>query len=190
MKEKLFHNWKSILWGLIPIAIIAIVFALPIKTVAVENTESYWDTETVQEPYTVQEAYTDTEVYTETETKTETIFDSYLAGGKTQTFTVDKPGTTVSVYVQDYPYYYSSSPLYVVCDDYMDSCDFWPYYYYGRGQTRLNIKISYPEEVIKERAVTKYRDVTRYREVTKEVLKEKTVTDYVKVSIWKYLFMS
>ena len=187
MKQRIKGNWKYILWAVIPLAVIAIIFALPIKTVAVEKTESYWDKETVQEPYTVQESYSDTEIYTETETKTDTIYDSYIAGGKTQTFVVDKPGTTVSVLVQDYPYY-SSYPYYLFCDD-LNSCEIWPYYY-GGSQTRLNIKISYPEDVIKERVVTKYRDVTKYREVTQDVLKERTVTEYIKVSIWKYLFMS
>jgi len=43
--------------------------------------------------------------------------------------------------------------------------------------------------VTKYRTVTKYRDVIEYRDVPTQVLKERTVTQYVRMSIWEYLFM-
>ena len=69
-------NWRAILWGLIPIVVIAIVFAIPVKTVAVEATETYWDTEMKSEPYDATEEYTGTESYIVTEVQTETIYNS------------------------------------------------------------------------------------------------------------------
>lgn len=181
-------NWKFIVWGLAPIAILAIVFALPLKTVPVEATETYWDTEMRSEPYTVSESYTDVEPYTATETRTETVYDSYVYPSSwSHTFKVDKADSTVSINFHGYSYY--PQYYYITCpDDEVSSCRIWPYHYWGGGQARVIIKVSYPEEVTKSRTVTKYRDVTKYREVPTQVLKERTVTEYVKMSIWGYLF--
>ena len=177
--------------ALAPITIIAIIFALPLKTVPIQVTESYWDTEIKRQPYTVSESYTDTEPYTTTETRTETIYDSYIyTGNWSHTFKVDKPDSTVTINIQGYYYPYVYTITCPVCPDDEDSiCCPYPYFYYpAGGQGRVVIKVSYPEEVIKYRTVTKYRDVTKYREVTTPVLKERTVTKYVKASIWSYLF--
>jgi hypothetical protein len=182
-------HWKTLLFSLIPVAIVAIVFAIPLKTVPVQTTEQYWDTETVQEPYTVTESYTDTETYTDTEIRTEEIFNSYIyTGSWEKTIEVDKPGSTVTFKLQGYPYY---QPLYYFnCPEDSGSCYPWSYFsYYEFNPVRAIVNMSYPEEVTKERTVTKYRDVTKYREVTTRVLKERTVTEYIKVSIWRYLFM-
>ena len=183
-------KWKPLVWGLAPIAILAIVFALPVKTVPVQTTETYWDVEMKSEPYTVSESYTEAEPYTTTETRTDTVYDSYVYPSSwSYDFQVDKPGSTVSVDVQGYSYYPHTS--YVTCPDGdLSSCRIWPYYYGGWGgsQTKVVIKLSYPEEVTKHRTVTKYRDVTKYREVPTQVQKERTVTEYVKMSIWAYLF--
>ncbi len=182
-------NWITIAWGLIPIVILAIVFAIPLKTVAIQTTEMYWDTELIEEPYTVTESYRDTEEYITTETRTETIYDSNIYSSKTQTFQVDNPGSIVTVSVTGSPYYYYPQ-TYMIYDDDGDAIyRFLPFSYYG-GAVRLNIELSYPEEVTRERTVTKYRDVTKYREVPTQVQKERISTEYVKMSIWKYLFMS
>lgn len=186
-------NWKPIALGLAPIAILAIVFALPIKTVPVQTTETYWDTEMKSEPYTVSESYTEEEPYTATETRTETVYDSYVYSGNwSHTFEVDRANSTVSVEFLGYSYYPYYSQYYISCPgDDVSSCSIWPYYYYGGwggGQAKAIIKVSYPEEVTKYRTVTKYRDVTQYREVPTQVQKERTVTEDVRMSIWAYLF--
>ena len=186
-------NWRPIAWGLAPIAILAIIFALPIKTVPVQTTETYWDTEMKSEPYTVSESYTEEEPYTATETRTETVYDSYVYPSSwSHTFEVDRANSTVSVEFRGYSYYPYYSQYYTSCPgDDLSSCSIWPYYYYGGwggGQAKVIIKVSYPEEVTKYRTVTKYRDVTQYREVPTQVQKERTVTQDVKMSIWAYLF--
>ena len=180
-------NWKLIAWGLTPIAIMAIVFALPLKTVPVQTTETYWDTEMRSEPYTVSETYTDTEPYMATETHTETVYDSYVYPSSwSYTFKVDKADSTVSIKCHGYSY--CCQPYFVIYSANVSPYyRFWPYDYWG-GQARVNIEVSYPEEVTKYRTVTKYRDVTKYREVQTQVLKERTVTEYMKMPIWGYLF--
>lgn len=188
------NHWKPIVIGLAPIALLAIIFALPIKTVPVQVTETYWDTELKSQPYTVTESYTEEEPYRVTETRTSTIFDGYIyPSGWSYTFTVDKPGTvTISIqgYTYPYPVYY-----YVRCpdgDNNDTNCHIWPrfydWYWWGTGQARAVIKLTYPEEVTKFRPVTKYREVTKYHQVPTPVLKERTVTKEVKMSIWAYLF--
>ena len=182
------NNWKFIVGGLITITILAIIFALPIRTTPVQTTETYWDTEMKTEPYTVSENYTEVEPYATTETRTETVYDSYVnTSSWSHSFKVDKLDSTVSINISGYSYPYVYS---ITCpDDDITGCRIWPYFYYGGGgQGKVTIKVSYPEEVTKSRTVTKYRDVTKYREVSTQVLKEKTVTEYVKMSIWGYLF--
>ena len=181
-------NWRAILWGLIPIVVIAIVFAIPVKTVAVETTETYWDTEMKSEPYDATEEYTGTESYIVTEVQKEIIYNSYIYPGKEQTFEIDKPGSAVTVSVQGYPYYsYSYSSPYVIYDDGDPHYYLWPSQPWG-GQGKIKIELSYPEDVVKERTVTKVRNVVKYREVPVQVQKEKSVTEYKKMSIWGYLF--
>jgi hypothetical protein len=186
--EKLNAGKWLIISALVPIVIIAVVFAVPFKTVPVQETESYWATEMKEEAYTVMEDYTTTELYQETETKSETVYDSYLTAGNSYTFEVDKPDSTVTVKMSDYPYggYYAS---YVVVDDTNPYYfRYWPNYYWD-SRAKVLITLSYPEQVTREKLVTKQRDVVKYREVPTEVLKERTTTKYVKMSIWHYLFM-
>lgn len=182
-------NWKPIVWGLIPVVILAIAFALPIKTVSVEKTEQYWDTEMKKEPYTVSESYTTVEPYTATETRAETIHDAYAyLGNWSHDFEVNNANSIVSIEIHGYAYYPGGYRIICPGGD-VDSCAIWPYsYYWGSGQSKVTVKVTYPEEVTKYKTVTKYRDVTKYREVQTRVLKERTVTENIKMSIWAYLF--
>ncbi len=195
VKKQLQNNWKPILWGLIPIVIIAIIFALPIKTVPIKVTESYWDTEMKTEPYTVTETYTDTEPYTAVETKTETLYDAYINTVNWEhSFQINDAGATVSIVLSGYyPYSYDyyTYPLVVYSTNTTSAIRFWPYPYYPSwgGRSKVIVKTSYPVEVTKQREVTKVRDVVKYREVPSQVLKERIITKYVKTSIWGYLFM-
>ena len=179
------NNWKQFTWGLAPLAIIAIVFAFPLKTVPVYTTETYYETEIVSQPYTINESYTRVEPYTMTESRTETVYDSYVSGSWSHTFEVDKPDATITVEFDGYSYH----PQYIVFrpQDGEPAYRFWPYDYWG-SQTRATIKVSYPEEVLKYKTITGYRDVTKYREVSTEVLKKRTATENIKMSIWGYLF--
>ena len=187
MKSFIQGNWKFIAWGLSPLAILAIILALPLKTVPVQVTETYWDTELKKEPYATSENYTEVEPYITTETRTETVYDSYVYPSSwSYTFKVDKANSSVYINGQGYAYY----PQYYVI--YPDSESpvyrFWPYYWGGDGQSKVTITVTYPEEVTKHRTVTKYRDAIKYREVSSPVQKERTSTKYVKISIWGYLF--
>ena len=177
--------------GLMPLVVIAFIFALPLKTVDIQKTETYWDVEMRNEPYTTTEAYTDTEPYTTTETYTKTVQDPWVYS---------------PYYNNNYSPYYS--PYYSGCYSCggigCSSCPspYWPhsgnttaYHPYPYWQSYYNPyyyqqrTVTDTREVVKYRTVTKYREVTRFREVPTKVLKERIVTEHIRVSIWQYLFM-
>lgn len=204
-----FGNWlktnlKIILAVVIPLAVIAIVFALPLKETAIPITESYWDTEMRTENYTTTETYTEMEAYITSETRTDTIYNQAVGYGSwNKTFTVDHPGATVSIDVTNYGGPYYSSRYYIYSDNYSPYWGSYPYgsywgsgYYpwdgywggWGGSQSIATIKVTYPEEVTKYRPVTKTREVVKYREVPTQVRKERTVMQNVRMSIWESLF--
>ena len=61
MSSRIWGNLNASKWfivsAIVPIIIVAVIFAIPFKTVPVEETETYWATEMVQEEYTVTEPY-------------------------------------------------------------------------------------------------------------------------------------
>jgi hypothetical protein len=190
-KETIITNKWYYISAVIPLVIIAIIFALPLKTVEVQKTETYWDVEMKSEPYTTTEAYTETEPYTVTETYTKAATDPWVYSPPYN-------------YPYPYPYYYDPCvygncpvPSYPSCPPYnwgpysgntTAYCPpYWPTRYYPYNSYPRTVTDT--REVTKYRTVTKYRDVTKYREVPTKVLKERTVTEQVRVSIWQYLFM-
>lgn len=184
-------NWKYIACSLAPLALIGIVFSLPLKTVAVQVEENYWDTELRKQSYTITESYEVLEPSVTTEIRTETVYDSTVSrSGGSYSFKIKNPDTTVDVSWEGYyPYYPLVLRWYPGDSTDLDQCCcyFTPYSYYW-GNPRLVIKITYPESVTTYNKVTKSKDVTRYIDVPTPVLKTKTVTEYHKISIWSYLF--
>jgi hypothetical protein len=189
-------HWKLIVAAAAPILIIAIIFSLPLKTVPVPVTETYWETEMKVESYVTTETYTDMEPYITTESRMETIVNQPVGyGGWSQSFTIDKPDTTVYIDVKSYGGGWYSPRFIVIGDNHSPYYSPWsswsPWYwdnYYGGGQSWATVRITYPEQVTKYRPVSKTREVTKYREVPTQVRKEKTVTQYVKMSMWESMF--
>jgi hypothetical protein len=194
------NNWKVIALGLAPVVILVIIFALPLKIVPIQTTETYMDTELQQQPYTDIETYEESEPYVTTETMSRTVYDSTVSSsGWSYSFTVDQPGTTVNISTSGGTYYnpYYYQPFYIITDNVTPYPPYFPYfnnyYWWGdpgySGRTKVTIQVSYPEEVTRYRTVTKTREVTRYHEVPVEVEKERTTTKWVQMSIWQYLFL-
>ena len=190
-KGMLKSNWKPILCGLSPFLLLCIVFALPLKLVAVQTTEKYWTSELQPQPYVEQETYTDVEQYVTASEESSTVFDSYVSYVWSYAFKVPETDAMVKINLQGLPYYYYTQPYYYIDeDDYI--IRFPPYYGayydgYAAGQ-KVSIKVVYPEGITRQRVVTKTRDVTRYRDVAVEVQKERVVTRYVRMPVWQYLF--
>ncbi len=183
-------NWKYIVCCLAPLAIVAIIFALPIKTIAIQVEENYWDTELKQYAYTAAESFEVLEPLTTEVIRSETVYDSVVpTADGSYSFKVKAPDTLVDINWQDYYYGY---PWVLRWNSY-NSSEPDPYRYfipnnYYWGNARLTIKITYPESITTYNKVTKSKDVTRYIDVPTPVLKTKTLTEYKKISIWSYLF--
>jgi hypothetical protein len=189
VREVVNMNKWNVISGLIPLIILAAIFALPIKTVPVQTTESYWDIEMRSEPYTETEAYTESEPYTTTETYQRSVYapNYYPYNYPYNNYPYNYPyygyggiSPTDNVKCQGYP------PYCVACSgDELASCRIWsPATYYVASPR----SITDTREVVKYRTVTKYRDVTKYHQVPTKVLKERTVAQQVRMSVWEYLF--
>jgi hypothetical protein len=198
IKSFVLKHLKLILAVAIPVVIIAIIFAIPFLTVAVPVTEKYWETVIQTEPYTDTETYTDMEAYVTTETRTETVVNQAVGyGGWTQSFKVAKADSTVTIEVNNYGggYY---QPRYFIMGDNNHSPFYspgspWSSWYggwdnWGGGQSWATVRVNYPEEVTKFRPAIKTREVTRYREVPTQVMKERTVIENVRMSVWQSMF--
>ena len=202
IKSFVLKHYRILLTVFIPVAVVAVIFAIPFLTVAVPVTESYWDTVMKTETYTDNETYTDSEAYVTTETRTDTVVNQAVGyGGWTQSFKVAKADSTVTIEVNNYGgggYY--APRYYVVGDNYSPYYSPWspfspwsPWYgggwdNFGSGQSWATVRVSYPEDVTKYRPVTKTREVTKYRDVPTQVLKDRTTIQNVKMSIWQSIF--
>lgn len=197
IKTFVLKHLKIILAVAISLAVIAIIFAIPLLTVSMPVKESYWETVMKTEPYPATETYTDQEAYVTTETRTETLVNQAVGyGGWTQSFKVARADSTVTIEVNNYGGGYYQPRYFVIGDagnPYYSPWSPWPSPYagydtWGGGQSWATVRVNYPEEVTKYRPVTKTREVTKYREVPTQVLKERTVVQDVKMSIWQSIF--
>ena len=180
------------------IILICIIFSIPMKTVSYEVVEPYTVTEMESEPYTVNEPYEEEELVE----KTKVLFDETRLSvplGINIPFEVDKPDTTLNVYfsspVQG-AFYIFTSASHILYEQYGERGDFELQLPEGTYTGRFSENHSWSEEIYIRMTLkwtetekkTLYREVTRYREVPVEVEKQKTRTEYKKVSMWKSLF--
>jgi hypothetical protein len=180
------------------IIIICIIFSLPLKTISYDVVEPYTVTEMKSEPYTVNEPYTEEELVE----KTEVVFDEKRLSvplGINIPFEVDKPDTTLTVHfsspVQG-AFYIFSSASHLLYEQYGERGDFEMQLPVGTYTGRFSENTSWSEEIYIRMTLkwteteekTLYREVTKYREVPVQVEKQRTTTEYKKVSLWVALF--
>jgi hypothetical protein len=180
------------------VIVICIVFSVPMKTISYDVVETYTVTEMKSEPYTVEEPYTEEELVK----KSKVIFDETRLSvplGINIPFEIEKPDTTLTVHfsspVQG-AFYIFSSASHLLYEQYGETGSFEMQLPPGTYTGRFSENFSWSEEIyirmtlkwteIEEK--TLYREVTRYREVPVEVEKQKTRTEYKKVSLWISLF--
>ncbi|MCJ7655887.1 MAG: hypothetical protein MUO97_11445, partial [Dehalococcoidia bacterium] len=90
------NNWQPFVAGIIAgFILVAIIFALPLKTVSTETTETYYATEIKQEPYTVSEPYATSEVYEQTKVFADGFY-KVVPSGIVVPFYVDKPNARLN----------------------------------------------------------------------------------------------
>ncbi len=84
-------SWKPFVAGIVTAFVLtAIIFALPLKVISTETTETYYVTEMKQEPYTVSESYVAEEVYEKTKVFADGFY-KVVPSGIIIPFYIDKP---------------------------------------------------------------------------------------------------
>ena len=189
--------WKVAAICLASIIVVSAIFAIPLKTVPYQTTETYYDTEMKRESYVVDEPY----VTEELREKSETIFDGIrivVPGGVDIYFYVDKPDVRLAARFEcPIPggfYVYSSSGR-IIYEELGAQGAFEIPLPEGKYKARFRESAMWGEQVYIRLAikwteieeVTVHKEVTEYREVPMQVEKQRTVTRYEKVSIWEWL---
>jgi hypothetical protein len=192
-------NWKPfVAGGIFCLVLIALVFALPVKTVTTSTMESYYITELKQESYTVTEPY----MVEEVQEQTRTIADGYYPSvplGISFPFTVQESnahlvgsynnpftGTFKVIALPNkivWEHLGSRGEIDVMLPEGEYTAVFQENIMWGQDCS-IHLAIQWLEPF----EATRYREVTKYRDVPVQVEKQRTVITQEKVSLWKYLF--
>ena len=197
--EGIKDNWQFLVAGiLVGFALIAIIFALPLKTVSTETTEIYYVTEMKEEPYSVQQPYTTEEVHEKTEILIDGLY-KIVPGGVVVPFYIDKPDARLVGEFEN-----PISGMFVIIDarnhiiweklgsrgtiDYPIS--------EGKYKAKFREDVMWSEDCYilltmkwsEVEQVTKYKEVTEYREIAVQIEKQRTTIKQDRISIWKHIF--
>ena len=180
------------------VVIMAIVFAVPLKTIRSERTETYYQTEIKQQSYTVNEPY----VAEEVQERTAMLVDGYYISspaGITVPFSVDRPDAVLTV-AFDNPFTGTFAivrqPNLVIWQTRGSvgetELELAPGDYIARFRETMmwgqDCYIYVAQKWSETEQVTQYREVTEYREVPVQIERERTVVDEEKVSLWQHIF--
>ena len=191
------NAWKVAAICLASIIVVSVIFAIPLKTVPYQTTETYYDTEMKRESFVVDEPHVTEELHE----KSETICDGFctvVPGGVDIHFYVDKPDVRLAAKFEcPIPggfYIYSSSGR-IIYEELGAQGAFEIPLPEGRYKARFRESVMWGEQVYirlvikwtETEEVTVYKEVTKYREVPVQVEKQRTVTRHEKVSMWEWL---
>ena len=198
-KQERIVRWRFLLTGLAAaILLTCIVFSIPLKDLPYEVQYTYYDSEIKKEPYTVTEPYIAEELHQ----NTKILFDDFrivIPAGVNIPFNIDKPGAVLMAYFENSVpggLYIYSSVNHIVFEKLGDRGNFEISLPEGNYRALFRENLLWGEHVYvflamkwnEMEKVTKYREVIRYRETPVIVEKKRTVTEYQKVSLWKYIF--
>ena len=197
-KDKPF-DWKSFVAGVIAaLALTAIVFALPLKVISTETTETYHVTEMQQEAYSVSEPY----VTEETQEKTEVFADGFytvVPGGIIIPFSIDKPeARLVGRFENPIPGSFAIITVTnrILWEKLGSRSDIDLSLPPGQYRARFQENVMWGEDCYvyltmkwtETQQVTKYKEITEYREVPVQVEKQRTIIQQHRISIWGQIF--
>jgi hypothetical protein len=193
------YHCKIVIAGIIVVlAVVAIVFTLPIITITNETTQIEYSIEMSQESYVENEPLITTELVEKTKVIATGLY-KVVPSGVIIPFSIEKVGSTLVGQFDN-----SIPGTYTVLSDIKRiiwetkgakgtvNLPLPPGNYYARfredvmwgEECRLHLAIQWSE--IEQ--VTRYQQVVKYREVPNQVEKQKTVTTEDKISVWKHLF--
>jgi hypothetical protein len=180
------------------LVLIAIVFALPLRTITTETIETYYVTEIEQEAYSVSEPYITEEVYE----KTEVFADGFymvVPSGIIIPFNIDKPNAQlVGQFENPIPGSFAiiTSANRILWETLGNRGDIDLPLSQGKYLARFRENVMWGEDCYiylemkwtEVQEVTKYKEITKYREVPVDVEKQRTVVKQDRISIWEQIF--
>ena len=192
-------NWKPFVGGIITAFIfIAIVFALPLKVISTEITETYYVTEMQQETYSVSEPYLTEEVYENTEVFADGFY-TVVPSGVIIPLNINKPEANL---VGRFENPFSGSFVIlntanrIIWESLGNRGNIDLPLSQGQYRARFQESAMWGEECYiylamkwtEIQQVTKYKEITQYREVPVQVEKQRTVVKQNRISIWEQIF--
>ena len=192
-------KWKLFVAGIIAaFVLIAIVFALPLKIISTEITETYYATETKQEAYTVSEPHLTEEV----QEKIEVFADGFykvIPSGITIPFNIDKPDAELVAKFENPisgSFIIITTPRRIIFETYGSRGDINLLIPPGQYLARFQESVMWGEDCYiylavkwtETQQVTKYNEITKYRDVPVQVEKQRTIVKKDGISIWEQIF--
>ncbi len=192
-------NWKPFIAGVIAgFVLLAIIFALPLKVISTEITETYYITEIKQEPYTVSEPYVAEEVYEKTKVFADGFY-KVVPSGIIVPFGIDKPDARlVGKFENPIPgsFVIITATNRIIWETFGTrgniDLPLSPTQYRAKFQENVmwgeDCYIYLTMKWTETQQVTKYKETTKYREVPIQVEKQRTVTKQERISVWQQIF--
>ena len=193
------YDWKSFVAGIAAtLILIAIVFALPLKVITTETTETYYVTEMKQEAYSASEPYVTEEAYE----KTNVIADGFytvIPSGIIIPFNIDKPDAKlVGRFENPIPgsFVIITAANRILWEKLGTQSNIDLALPQGQYRARFQENVMWGEDCYihleikwtETQQVTKYRETTEYREVPVQVEKQRTIIKQDRISIWEQIF--
>ena len=180
------------------LVLIAIVFALPLRTISTETIETYYVTEMKQEAYSVSEPYITEEIYEKTEVFADGFY-KVVPSGIIIPFNIDKPNAQlVGQFENPIPGSFAiiTSANRILWEALGSRSDIDLPLSQGKYLARFLESAMWGEDCYiylemkwtEVQEVTKYKEITKYREVPVQVEKQRTVVKQYRISIWEQIF--
>ena len=192
-------NWKPLVGGIITaVVLIAIIFALPLKVVSTETTETYYVTEMKQEAYSVSEPYVTEEVYEKTEVFADGFY-TVVPSGIVTPFNIDKPDAhLVGKFENSIPgsFVIMTATNRIMWETFGNRGSIDLPLAQGQYRAKFQENVMWGEDCYiylamkwtETQQVTKYKEITKYREVPAQVEKQRTIIKQNRISIWAQIF--
>lgn len=192
-------NWKPLVGGIVTaLVLIAIIFALPLKVISTETTETYYVTEMKQEAYSVSEPYVTEEVYEKTEVFADGFY-TVVPSGVVIPLNINKPDAhLIGKFENPIPgsFVIITASNRIMWEKLGNQGSIDLPLAQGQYRARFQESAMWGEDCYiylamkwtEVQQVTKYKEITQYREVPVQVEKQHTVVKQNRISIWEQIF--
>jgi hypothetical protein len=192
-------KWKLFVGGIIAaFVLIAIVFALPLKIISTETTETYYVTEMQQEAYSVSEPYVTEEVYEKNEVFADGFY-KVVPSGITVPLNIDKPDARLVGKFENPiagSFAIITSANRILWETFGNQGIIDLPLSQGKYFARFRENVMWGEDCYiylamewsEVQEVTTYKDTIKYRKVPVQVEKQRTIVIQDRTSIWKQIF--